>query len=163
MGQSTFQVELEETSVMLAHASRYSLVILDELGRGTSTFDGYAIAYAVVQDLASRLKCRTLLSTHYFPLTDEFGLHPNVATYHMACKVDDNSKSVVFLYKFLRGVCPKSYGLNVALHAGIPLSVVDRADRIAQDFESESGFHIADPLLRLHRMYHSLTNDAMVM
>lgn len=84
-GQSTFMVELQETANILKNATANSLVIMDELGRGTSTFDGYGIAYGVLDDLARRLRCRALFSTHYHLLTKEFDGNPQIALYHMAC------------------------------------------------------------------------------
>eukprot|EP01027_Heterolobosea_sp_BB2_P010980 GEZU01016024.1.p1 GENE.GEZU01016024.1~~GEZU01016024.1.p1 ORF type:complete len:200 (-),score=50.27 GEZU01016024.1:229-828(-) len=134
-GESTFMVELEETSTILNCATRDSLVILDELGRGTSTFDGYSIAHAVLDYLASTIRCRTLFSTHYFMLTEAFEKNPLVGLYHMDCLVEPNKREVQFLYKFVPGVCPKSYGLNVAVMAGISEEIVARAEVIAEDFE----------------------------
>jgi DNA mismatch repair protein MSH6 len=89
-GQSTFMVELAETANILKHATRNSLVILDELGRGTSTFDGYAIAYAVLRQLVDQTQCRTMFATHYHSLCDEFAASANVALCHMSCVVEDN-------------------------------------------------------------------------
>ncbi|KAJ1907253.1 DNA mismatch repair protein msh6 [Tieghemiomyces parasiticus] len=135
-GQSTFMVELSETSTILREATPRSLVILDELGRGTSTFDGYAVAYSVLHHLATRLGCLGLFSTHYHALTREFAEHPQVRLMHMDCHVDPDQRQVTFLYKLVPGVCPKSYGMNVANMAGIPNNVVDRAERVAEEFES---------------------------
>eukprot|EP00762_Andalucia_godoyi_P001324 ANDGO_04803.mRNA.1 DNA mismatch repair protein msh6 len=137
-GMSTFHVELDETAVILKHATRNSVVILDELGRGTSTFDGYAIAHSVLNHLANEIGCRTLFCTHYHMLTAELAFHPNVSSYHMACRVDDSTRSITFLYQLLPGSCPKSYGLHVALHAGIPKEIVENAERVAEVFESET-------------------------
>jgi DNA mismatch repair protein MSH6 len=134
-GQSTFMVELSETANILKHATRQSLVILDELGRGTSTFDGYAIAYAVLRHLVDHTACRTMFATHYHSLCDEFAVCPGVTLNHMSCVVEDNKRDVTFLYKLATGVCPKSYGMNVAALAGVPVAVVERADEKAREFE----------------------------
>lgn len=115
-GQSTFMVELQETGNILKHATPKSLVILDELGRGTSTFDGTAIAYSVINYLLKEKKCMTLFSTHYHKLLDEFKDSKEVAMYHMACRVE--KEAVTFLYKFTRGTCRNSYGMNCASLAG---------------------------------------------
>ena len=134
-GQSTFMVELSETSKILSEATERSMVILDELGRGTSTFDGYAIAYSVLHELSTRIGCLGLFSTHYGTLTTEFERDPNVALMHMACQVDQVNREVTFLYKLVEGVCEKSYGMNVAHMAGVPRTIVDRAEVMAEAFE----------------------------
>jgi DNA mismatch repair protein MSH6 len=89
-GQSTFMIELQETASILQHATPASLVILDELGRGTATFDGYSIAYAVLEHLSRKVGCRTLFSTHYHMLTDEVVRNPHIALKHMSCHIDDD-------------------------------------------------------------------------
>ncbi|CAI2182652.1 11047_t:CDS:10 [Funneliformis geosporum] len=140
-GQSTFMVELSETSKILHEATPRSMVILDELGRGTSTFDGYAIAYSVLHYLATYIGCLGLFSTHYGMLTQEFSKNPNIALKHMSCQVDQQKKEVTFLYKLVAGVCPKSYGMNVASMAGVPRGIVDRAEVVAAKFEQTSHLH----------------------
>ncbi|CAG8589017.1 12391_t:CDS:10, partial [Gigaspora rosea] len=137
-GQSTFMVELSETSKIIHEATPRSMVILDELGRGTSTFDGYAIAYSVLHYLATHIGCLGLFSTHYGMLTQEFAKNPNIALKHMSCHVDQDRKEVTFLYKLVPGVCPKSYGMNVANMAGVPRQIVDRAEVVAAKFEQTS-------------------------
>lgn len=128
-GKSTFKVELEETSRILNEATSLSLVILDELGRGTSTLDGHAVAYSVFHRLITRIGCLSLFSTHYHLLTSDFmsilsGKVPKpLGLWHMNCLIDDETKDVIFLYKISEGICPKSYGMNVARLAGIPDSV----------------------------------------
>ncbi|KAL9651894.1 hypothetical protein ABK040_000240 [Willaertia magna] len=138
-GESTFMVELTETSNILRHATKNSLVILDELGRGTSTHDGYAIACAVVQYIADYIGCACLFSTHYYELTEELKFHPNIAMYQMLCAVDKDEEGkileVTFLYEFVKGVCEKSYGIQVAKKAGVPIEVVEQASAIAEAFE----------------------------
>ncbi|KAG2172300.1 hypothetical protein INT43_004842 [Umbelopsis isabellina] len=134
-GQSTFMVELSETSKILHEATPHSMVILDELGRGTSTFDGYAIAYAVLHYLATHVGCLGLFSTHYQTLCQEFERAPEVVNMHMAYHVDENQHDITFLYKLTEGACQKSFGMNVAAMAGIPKSIVDQADAAATQFE----------------------------
>jgi len=138
-------VELLETGTVLNCATENSLIILDELGRGTSTFDGYAIAFAVLDELALR-NCRVLFSTHYHMLTEEFQENPLIALYHMDALVDEESDDVTFLYKMKKGVCPKSYGMKVAQMAGLPQEIRRRAQEKAQEFESISA-------LSLYRSY----------
>lgn len=112
---------------------------MDELGRGTSTYDGYAIAYAVLQHLAQNLKCRTLFSTHYHMLTKEFEGKTNlVGLFYMDCMVLPDSEEILFTYNLKKGLCPQSYGLNVAIGAGLPMDVVNKAKEIADEFARES-------------------------
>nr|QIC49977.1 DNA mismatch repair protein Msh6-like protein [Actinia equina] len=141
-GESTFFVELSETSTILRHATRNSLVLVDELGRGTATFDGTAIACAVVRELSSNIRCRTLFSTHYHSLVEEFAGDPNVRLGHMACMVenddeegDPSKETITFLYKFVKGDCPKSYGFNAARLAGIPDEIISLAVHKSREFE----------------------------
>ncbi|KAH7428809.1 hypothetical protein KP509_09G018600 [Ceratopteris richardii] len=135
--QSTFLVELLETSSMLTSATQYSLVALDELGRGTATSDGQAIAHAVLEHLAHKVGCLGMFSTHYHHLADDHANDSMVALKHMACKVESHGgvEKVTFLYKLADGACPKSYGVNVARIAGMPDSVLKRAALQATQLE----------------------------
>ncbi|KAM4043087.1 DNA mismatch repair protein Msh6 isoform 2-T2 [Anomaloglossus baeobatrachus] len=140
-GESTFFVELSETSSILQHATEHSLVLLDELGRGTATFDGTAIASAVVKELSERIKCRTLFSTHYHSLVEDYSHCAAVRLGHMACMVeneceDPSQETITFLYKFIKGACPKSYGFNAARLANIPDEIIHTGHKKARDFES---------------------------
>jgi DNA mismatch repair protein MSH6 len=141
LGQSTFFVELSETAAALASATRYSLVALDELGRGTATTDGAAIAAAVLDHLAAAVKCRGVFATHYHHISDSHADDPAVAIKHMACAVTpaedggDGVDQVTFLYRLSDGACPKSYGVNVARLAGLPDAVVRRAAVVSQQAE----------------------------
>ncbi|DAZ96388.1 TPA: hypothetical protein N0F65_010755 [Lagenidium giganteum] len=136
-GQSTLYVELAETATILNHATTHSLVILDELGRGTSTFDGTAIAYSVIEHLLREVQCRALFATHYHSLVEEYLDDDKVLLGHMGCLVDpENDNKVTFLYKFADGMCPKSYGLNVAMLAKLPDEVVECAARKSEQFET---------------------------
>ncbi|XP_054714457.1 DNA mismatch repair protein Msh6-like [Uloborus diversus] len=139
-GESTFFVEASETASIIHHATRDSFVLVDELGRGTSTHDGTAIAYSVLDNLANSICCRTLFSTHYHSLVEDFHSHPTVGLGHMACMVEkDNDcpalERITFLYKFIDGACPKSYGFNVALLAGVANDIVQKGFTKAQEME----------------------------
>lgn len=138
-GQSTFLVELLETASMLTSATSNSLVALDELGRGTATSDGQAIAHAVLEHLAHNIGCRGMFSTHYHRLANDHANDPKVALYHMSCRVeicDQGVDKVTFLYKLAHDACPKSYGVNVARIAGLPETVLRRADTRSAEIES---------------------------
>lgn len=141
MGESTFYVELSETASILNHATVHSLVLMDELGRGTSTYDGMAIAYSVVKQLTQSISCRTLFSTHYHALVDNFLRNNNCNLGHMACLVenenedDPTQETITFLYKFIPGPCPKSYGFNAAKLAAIPEDVVRVGHKKAKEME----------------------------
>jgi len=135
-GQSTFMVEMLETANILHHATRRSLVVLDEIGRGTSTYDGLAIARAIVEHLhnAPRLGCRTLFATHYHELTELAAILPRVRCAKM--DVLEEGERVVFLRRVVPGGADRSYGVHVAQLAGIPPAVVRRAREILADLES---------------------------
>ncbi|CAG9855365.1 unnamed protein product [Phyllotreta striolata] len=137
-GQSTFYVELAEASSILRHVTPRSLVVIDELGRGTSTHDGNAIATAYVKKL-TEVKCRTMFSTHYHSLVSNFKASDDVQLTHMACMVekddDETEESVTFLYKLASGVCPKSYGFNAAKLAGMDRRIITRGRDIAKSME----------------------------
>ena len=139
-GQSTFFVELAETAIMLQSATQDSLGILDELGRGTATFDGTAIAHAVVEYLVKRTKCRTLFATHYHSLIHDWDMDPRVKLGHMDCLVDsetDSVENVTFLYHLADGSSPRSYGINVARLAKLPDEVIAMAVEQSKIFEEK--------------------------
>jgi len=138
-GQSTFMVEMEETANILNNASSRSLVILDEIGRGTSTFDGLSIAWAVAEylhDLKSR-GVKTLFATHYHELTELAQIRPRIKNYNIAVK-EWNDK-IIFLRKLVKGGTNRSYGIQVARLAGIPAEIIRRAKRILSRIESGEG------------------------
>lgn len=136
-GQSTFMVEMVETSYILSHATPRSLVILDEVGRGTSTYDGLAIAQAVVEYLHNNSKCgaKTLFATHYHELIELATLLPRVRNYSMA--VREEGGKVIFMRKVVAGGADRSYGIHVAQLAGLPRPVVRRAEELLQLFEGQ--------------------------
>jgi DNA mismatch repair protein MutS len=134
-GQSTFMVEMTETAALLLQSSRRSLIILDEVGRGTSTYDGMAIARAVVEYIHNepRLRCRTLFATHYHELTALEGELPRVRNFHMAAVEQEGQ--VVFLHELRAGGADRSYGIHVAELAGIPRPVIARASALLAELE----------------------------
>jgi len=136
-GQSTFMVEMVETAGILHHATPRSLIILDELGRGTSTYDGMAIAWAVIEHIHNhpRLGARTLFATHYHELTALADLLPRVRNYNMA--VAESGDGIVFLHRIEPGAADRSYGIHVAELAGLPRDVVSRAWKILERLEAE--------------------------
>jgi DNA mismatch repair protein MutS len=135
-GQSTFMVEMNETALILNHATDRSLVILDEIGRGTATFDGLSIAWAVAEHLHDVVGCRTLFATHYHELTDLANTRPAVANFNVA--VREWNDEIIFLRKILPGAADKSYGIQVARLAGLPKPIIERAKSILSHLELNS-------------------------
>ena len=133
-GQSTFMVEMTETANIINNATEKSLVILDEVGRGTSTYDGLSLAWAITEHIATKIKCRTLFATHYHELTELAELFTNVKNLNVA--VREWAGEVVFLHKILPGGTDKSYGIHVAKLAGVPKSILARSAEILEDLES---------------------------
>jgi DNA mismatch repair protein MutS len=138
-GQSTFMVEMIEAANILNHATGRSLLILDEIGRGTSTYDGVSIAWAVVEYIHNNpgLRARTLFATHYHELTQLSEFLPGVRNYNVA--VSEAGGRVVFLHKIIPGGADRSYGIHVAQLAGLPKPVVQRANEILKELEASSG------------------------
>jgi DNA mismatch repair protein MutS len=134
-GQSTFMVEMVETANILNHASVRSLLILDEIGRGTSTYDGISIAWAVVEYIHNhpRLRAKTLFATHYHELTELAGILPHVRNYNVA--VTEEGDKVIFQHRIIPGSADRSYGIHVAQLAGIPRAVINRATEILSELE----------------------------
>jgi DNA mismatch repair protein MutS len=133
-GQSTFMVEMTETANILHHATRRSLVVLDEIGRGTSTFDGLSIAWAVAEHLHDRVGARTLFATHYHELTDLSRERPKVKNCSIA--VREQQGRVIFLRKLVDGAASRSYGIEVARLAGLPPEVLARARELLHNLEA---------------------------
>ena len=134
--KSTFLVEMNETAYILNHATQHSLVILDELGRGTSTFDGLSLAWAVAEYLQAK-KIKTLFATHYHQLADLESFLPQTRNLNVLVKEDEKTKDLIFLHKVVSGSCDKSYGIQVARLAGIPLPVITRAEEILRKLTDE--------------------------
>jgi DNA mismatch repair protein MutS len=144
-GRSTFMVEMVETAEILNHASQRSLLILDEIGRGTSTYDGLAIAWAIVEYLHNhpRLKPRTLFATHYHELTGLADFLPLVANYNV--NVAEEGDRVVFLHQIVPGGADRSYGIHVAQLAGLPRDVINRAREILKELEQHAPAAAVEP------------------
>jgi DNA mismatch repair protein MutS len=132
-GQSTFMVEMSETANILNNATARSLVILDEIGRGTSTFDGLSLAWSIVEHLHNRVGAKTLFATHYHELTELAGRLPRLRNFNVA--VREWNEQIVFLRKIVAGGTDKSYGIQVARLAGVPREVVERAKGILRNLE----------------------------
>lgn len=132
-GQSTFMVEMTEVSQILRNATEKSLVILDEIGRGTSTYDGISLAWSIVEYIQSHIKCKTLFATHYHELTDLENKFDEVKNYSIAVK--EQGESIIFLRKIIPQGADKSYGIYVAKLAKLPDEVIDRAKNILKDLE----------------------------
>jgi DNA mismatch repair protein MutS len=129
-GQSTFMVEMNEVANILNNATLKSLLILDEIGRGTSTLDGLSIAWSVVEYISNNIKAKTLFATHFHELSELEGIVPGVSNYSITVK--EMADTVVFLHKIVRGGADKSFGIEVAKLAGVPTGVIDRAKSIMQ-------------------------------
>ena len=135
-GQSTFMVEMNETSLIINNASERSLVILDEIGRGTATFDGLSIAWSVAEHLHDHIGCRTLFATHYHELTDLSKSRQAVQNYNIA--VREWNDQIIFLRKIVAGTADKSYGIQVARLAGLPSEIIQRAKDILDHLEKNN-------------------------
>lgn len=138
-GQSTFMVEMVETANILHNATARSLLVLDEIGRGTSTYDGLSLAWAIVEHIHNhpRLKAKTLFATHYHELTDLAAVLPGVRNYNVA--VAEEGERVIFLHRIVPGGADRSYGIHVAHLAGLPSAVIARAQAIMTQLESSGG------------------------
>jgi DNA mismatch repair protein MutS len=145
-GRSTFMVEMTETAAILHTATPKSLVLLDEVGRGTSTYDGLAIAWAAIEYLHARTRAKTLFATHYFELTELAGQLSGVKNYHVSVK--ETGGGIVFLRKVDPGAADRSYGIEVAKLAGLPNEVIDRAREVLMEHESAE-----------HQLTGQLAND----
>src|ERR1041384_4781980 len=132
-GQSTFMVEMSETANILNNATPRSLVILDEIGRGTSTFDGLSLAWSIVEHLHNQVGAKTLFATHYHELTELAARLPRVRNFNVA--VREWNDQIIFLRKIVEGGTDKSYGIQVARLAGVPKPVLERAKEILRNLE----------------------------
>ena len=138
-GKSTFMLEMTETSQILHHATHQSLVLMDEVGRGTSTYDGLSLAWACVLDLTKRIKCLCLFATHYFELT-ELGSEAGIDNYHVTAK--EMNGNLILLHKVQHGPASQSHGLQVAKLAGIPAAVIKEAQKRLKILEKQQQQHI---------------------
>ncbi|MEJ8751004.1 DNA mismatch repair protein MutS [Lagierella sp. ICN-221743] len=134
-GESTFMVEMNEVSNIIKNSTKDSLLILDEVGRGTSTFDGLSIAWAVLEYISKKIKAKTLFATHYHELTELEDKFDNVI--NLKVKIQENKDGIVFLRKIVEGKSNRSYGIEVAKIAGLPLELTNRAQKILSNIERE--------------------------
>ncbi len=148
--RSTFMVEMTEAALILNTATNHSLAILDEIGRGTSTFDGLSLAWAIAESLATTVRCRTLVATHYHELTELADRVDGVSNYNVAVRewpqAENESERIVFLHKIVPGGCDESYGLHVARMAGVPAEVVKNAATILEQLRRRYQPGNRDPL-----------------
>lgn len=135
-GQSTFMVEMNEVSNILNSATEKSLIILDEVGRGTSTYDGMSIAYAVLEYIYEKIKAKTLFATHYHELTKLENMFDGIMNYNIS--VEENSDEIIFLRKVVLGAADKSYGIQVSKLAGLPMEVINKAKHILNNLEKSN-------------------------
>ena len=135
-GQSTFMVEMNETANILNHATPKSLILLDEIGRGTATFDGLSIAWAVAEYLATEIQGRTIFATHYHELNELASILTNVANYQVTVK--EMADKIIFLHQVTPGGADKSYGIEAGRLAGLPSSVISRAKQVMGQIEKHS-------------------------
>lgn len=158
-GKSTFFVELSETKKILSNATSKSLVILDELGRGGSSSDGYAIAESVLHHLASHVQPLGFFATHYGSLGLSFVHHPKIAPLRMGIVVDQSSRNITFLYKLEPGTAPGSFGMNVAAMCGIPTEIVEQAEDAAKEYEQTSKVKDVHDNLQIQKVPTGLQSD----
>jgi len=135
-GESTFMVEMKESANALKNATKDSLIIFDELGRGTSTYDGMSLAGAIIDYIVNNIKCKTMFSTHYHELTNMFDFIDNIKNVHV--EVLEENGEVKFLHKIKEGAVDKSYGINVAKLASLPVYVINKAYKILDELENEN-------------------------
>src|SRR3972149_6437300 len=140
-GPSTFMVEMVEAANILHHATGRSLLVLDEIGRGTSTYDGLSLAWAIIEYIHNhpRLRANTLFATHYHELTELASILPGVRNYNVAVAEDVAAEKVIFLHRIIPGGADRSYGIHVAQMAGLPKPAINRAQEILASLESSAG------------------------
>jgi DNA mismatch repair protein MutS len=135
LGQSTFMVEMTETAYILNGATNKSLILIDEIGRGTSTYDGVAIAWSVAEYIASKLKSRCIFATHYHELNVMTKTFPQIKNYRIT--VSEENGEIEFLRKIVQGGASKSYGIQVAKMAGLPVAVINRSEELMKKMQKD--------------------------
>jgi len=133
-GKSTFMVEMMEANIALRYATKHSLILFDEIGRGTATYDGMALAQAMLEYIDEAIQAKTLFSTHYHELTDMEQEHPSMHNVHV--DVREKKEEIEFRYRIVEGKADKSYGINVARLAHLPKVVLDRAKQLLNEYEN---------------------------
>ena len=145
-GQSTFMVEMMEANNALQHASERSLILFDEIGRGTSTYDGMALAQAMIEYIDGNIHAKTLFSTHYHELTQLADMHPGMKNVHV--EVHEEDETVTFLYRIQEGKADKSYGINVARLAKLPECVLERSKQILHQLENKQDENLSHTMIQ---------------
>lgn len=135
-GRSTFMVEMTETATILHHATEHSLVLMDEIGRGTSTYDGLSLAWACAEHLATKVQALTLFATHYFELTELAERTEGIVNVHL--DAIEHDETIVFMHNVQEGAASKSFGLQVAQLAGVPKTIIRQAQQKLQQLEQQS-------------------------
>jgi len=135
-GESTFMVEMKESRSAIKNATSESLILFDELGRGTATYDGMSLAGAILKYVTKNIKCKTLFSTHYHELTSLTDEYPTIKNVHVSATLDNNK--LVFLHKIEDGAIDKSYGIHVADLAGLPKDIINDANKMLKEYETNS-------------------------
>ena len=141
LGQSTFMIEMTEANTAIQHASEHSLILFDELGRGTATYDGMAIARSIIEYLATKIKAKTIFSTHYHELTQLANHFDNIVNYQVSVK--EEKREITFLYKIIEGAADRSYGVHVAYLAQLPESVLKQATKYLHDLERQENIDLS--------------------
>lgn len=159
-GESTFMVEMKEVNNILKYATKNSLLILDEVGRGTSTFDGLSLAWSIVEYIAKNIKSKTFFATHYHELIDLEHIYSEIKNKHIQVYEDKENDNVVFLRKILNGGANKSYGIEVAKLAGLPIQVIERAKKILLQIEKKE-IEIEKNIDNFSKSKTTLNNDIM--
>ncbi|MDO5717558.1 MAG: DNA mismatch repair protein MutS [Tissierellia bacterium] len=160
-GESTFMVEMKEMSYILRNASKSSLILLDEVGRGTSTYDGLSIAWAIVEYISTKIKAKTLFATHYQEITQLDEKLDNVT--NLCVQVEEYNDSIVFLHKIVKGCADRSFGIEVAKLAGFPISVTKRAKNVLKSIEKTNSFKInTDKIDNLQIDFSSYQKEAFI-
>ena len=153
-GRSTFMVEMLETAAIMNNATERSFLILDEIGRGTATFDGMSLAFAITEYIHNNIKARTLFATHYHELSNLAGQLDHLSCYYS--QVEERRGKIIFTHKVLKGVAKKSYGIAVASLAGLPAEVIDKASNIIKKLESQ--YHMLDDMMQLS-LFDNIVNE----
>ena len=154
-------VEMKESAYALKNATKNSLILFDELGRGTSTYDGMSLASSIIEYISNNIKCKTLFSTHYHELTSLEEKLNGVKNVHVT--INDNDGDITFLHKVLPGPVDRSYGINVAKLAGLPKEVLSRSEELLKKYESNSNTNIKTRQIMQYQLnLESNNNDELI-